>query len=133
MFMSWASPRSLSGGFGLNRLTKRVGSDHHHHKGSGFWAKFCYSCAIIILAAILLVWAVIIHDIYTKRNITLMTKTFYMIGATLVSAVIFVVIVYITITFRPPRRHSTMSAHEGIDGGGVDGNQSANYIIDNQV
>jgi uncharacterized membrane protein YcjF (UPF0283 family) len=110
MFMSWASPRSIPGGFGLNRIGKRAGSDHK--RGSSFWSKFCYSCAIVILASILWIWAIIIHDIY-KKNITFMYKTFYMIGATVVASVIFVIIVYITMTFRPPRRPSaTMSAHE---------------------
>ncbi len=108
--MSWASPRSIPGGFGLNRIGKRAGSDHK--RGSSFWSKFCYSCAIVILASILWIWAIIIHDIY-KKNITFMYKTFYMIGATVVASVIFVIIVYITMTFRPPRRPSaTMSAHE---------------------
>jgi len=108
--MSWASPRSIPGGFGLNRIAKRAGSDHK--RGSSFWSKFCYSLAIVLLASILLIWAIIIQDIY-KKNITFLAKTFYMIGATLVSVVIFAIIVCITMTFRPPRRSSaTMSAHE---------------------
>lgn len=113
MFMSWASPRSIPGGFGLNRIAKRGGSDHK--RGSSFWSKFCYSCAIVILASILWIWAIIIHDIY-KKHISFLSKTFYMIGATLVSGVIFVIIVYITMTFRPPRRSSaTMTAQEDHD------------------
>jgi hypothetical protein len=110
MFMSWASPRSIPGGLGLNRIGKRGGSDHK--RGSSFWSKFCYICAIVILASILWIWAIIIHDIY-KKNITFISKTFYMIGATVVASVTFVIIVYITMTFRPPRRPSaTMSAQE---------------------
>ena len=112
MFMSWASPRSIPGSFGLtNRFSKRTAIDHHH-KGSGFWSKFCYSCAVIILATILWVWAVIVHHIYSNRNIDFTAKSLYMVGATLVSGVIFVIIVYITMTFRPPRRHSTLSTQD---------------------
>ena len=124
MFMSWASPRSLPGSLGLNRFTKRTAIEHH--KGSGFWSKFCYSCAIVILATILWVWAVIIHHVYQNRQVNFTTKWLYIIGATLVSGVIFVVIVYITMSFRPPRRPST--EHDGGEGG-----FNGDHIHDNQV
>ena len=123
--MSWASPRSIPGSLGLRKFGKRTQS---HDKGSGFWSKFCYSCAIILLATILWVWAVIIHHIYSNRTIDSTNKWLYILGATLVSIISFVVIVYITMTFRPPRRHSNASGDE-VEAG-CQGDQ---HVHDNQV
>lgn len=113
--MSWASPRSIPGAFGLNRFSNgRFGmasADHNHKHGSSFWSKFCYACSIVILAAILWLWAISIHDIY-KLHSSYMAKTFYMIGATVVASVLFVIIVCITMTIRPPRRPSTATTAE---------------------
>lgn len=112
MFVSWggsSSPRSIQGVLGLNRLTNHFRDNHHiHTHRESLCAKISYVFGIATLASILWVWALLVHDIYkhSKTRGTLPT-VFYMTLATVLSVIVFMLVLYATITLCRPQRRSS--------------------------
>ena len=111
MFMSWgSSPRSLHGVLGLNRFVR--GDKHHfhhqhqHHHNESLCHKVSYAIGIATLASILWIWALLIHDVY-KRTITPLSKALYIILVTVLSSIVFIFVLYVTLTLCRSRRTSS--------------------------
>lgn len=110
MFMSWgSSPRSLHGVLGLNRFVR--GDKHHfhhhqHHHNESLCHKVSYAIGIATLASVLWIWALLIHDVY-KRTITPLSKALYIILVTVLSSIVFILVLYVTLTLCRSQRKSS--------------------------